>query len=248
MAQVPAQQFDMKPNGLKLAEHLAFRIRSEIRAANPPAGTVIGSELSLLARYGVSRAVFREAVRLLEHHQIAGMRRGPGGGLVVMEPDMDSVTQSVAIYLEYKAVDARQIFAARTTVELRVLELAAERIDEEGIRRLRQALDREAEIIESIRSSDEPYAGPYDEVVHEVHDILGELSGNEALRLFVKVLTGLTPGHAIPEYRKRQNFIVITKNIHRAHEAIVDAVVRGDVGLARHRMSKHLDSMVDWLH
>jgi DNA-binding FadR family transcriptional regulator len=201
----------------------------------------------LLARYGVSRAVFREAVRLLEHHQIAGMRRGPGGGLVVMEPDMDSVTESVAIYLDYKEVDAQQLFAARSSVELRVIELATERIDEDGIKRVRQALDREAEIIESIRSSEEPYAGPYDEVIHEVHDILGELSGNEALRLFVKVLTGLTPMHAVPAYRERKNFVTITEQIHQAHVAIVDAVVLGDVGLARHRMSKHLDGMAHWL-
>lgn len=45
-------------------------------------GQSLGPEAELLDRYQVSRAVFREAVRILEHQQIARTRRGPGGGLV----------------------------------------------------------------------------------------------------------------------------------------------------------------------
>ena len=64
----------------------AGRIVDDVVALGWPIGTVLGSESDLLERYGVSRAVFREAVRLVEHQQVASMRRGPGGGLVVSEP------------------------------------------------------------------------------------------------------------------------------------------------------------------
>ena len=234
-------------NGQKLAEHLASRIHREIRDANMPPGKVLGSEPILLARYGVSRAVLREAVRLLEHHQVAEMRLGQSGGLIVTEPDPVSVTRSVAIYLDYQGMDIHQIFAARSTVELRIIELVVERINEEGINRLRKALDRESEIIRSMQAGEEtadPYVG-HDEAVHEVHAILAEVGGNEALRLFTDVLTGLIPQYVVPEYRERKTLLILTQEVHREHAAIIEAVVLGDAGLARHRMSKHLDHMHD---
>ena len=66
---------------------VADRILGDIAEEGWPEGEVVGSEAELLERYGVSRAVFREAVRLLEHLQVARMRRGPGGGLVVLDAD-----------------------------------------------------------------------------------------------------------------------------------------------------------------
>jgi DNA-binding FadR family transcriptional regulator len=65
----------------KLAEALAARIERTIASRKWPVGAVLGSEESLLAKFRVSRAVLREAVRILEHHRTATMRRGPGGGL-----------------------------------------------------------------------------------------------------------------------------------------------------------------------
>ena len=75
------------PAGRKLAEVVADRIRDDIAADGWRVGEVFGSETDLLHRYEVSRAVLREAVRLLEHHSVAWMRRGPGGGLAVQTPD-----------------------------------------------------------------------------------------------------------------------------------------------------------------
>ena len=49
----------------------------------------------------MSRSVLREAVRLVEHHQVARMRRGPNGGLLICEPDAGPATRAVVIYLEY---------------------------------------------------------------------------------------------------------------------------------------------------
>ena len=64
-----------------------------------PLGEVLGSQSELIERYGVSRAVFREAVRLVENQQVAFMRRGPGGGLVVTEPTVDAIIDAAVLYL-----------------------------------------------------------------------------------------------------------------------------------------------------
>ena len=70
-------------------------------------GEVFGSEVALLERYRVSRAVLREAVRLLEYHAVATTRRGPGGGLVVAEPQAQASIDTIALYLHTASLVAK---------------------------------------------------------------------------------------------------------------------------------------------
>src|SRR5262249_29752956 len=88
----------------KRAELVAREIELEILERGWCVGESLGSEPELLARFGVSRSVFREAVRLLEHDDVARMRQGPGGGLVVTEPDAGTVARAAALLLEYDKV------------------------------------------------------------------------------------------------------------------------------------------------
>src|SRR4051794_26464474 len=85
----------------KLASKIARDIEAEIVRRGWAIGESLGSEPALQERFGVSRSVLREAVRLVEHHQVARMRRGPGGGLIICEPDAGPATRAVVIYLEY---------------------------------------------------------------------------------------------------------------------------------------------------
>ncbi len=54
---------------------------------------------SSLGRYGVSRGAAGEAIRFVEHQEVARMRRGPRGGLIITEPDVDAVIDAVVLYL-----------------------------------------------------------------------------------------------------------------------------------------------------
>ena len=96
-------------------------------------GESLGSEQALQQRYGVSRSVLREAVRLVEHHQVARMRRGPNGGLLICEPDAGPATRAVVIYLEYLGTTLGDLLNARLVFEPLAASLAAEHIDEAGI-------------------------------------------------------------------------------------------------------------------
>ena len=87
--------------------------------------------------------MLREAVRLVEHHQVARMRRGPNGGLLICEPDAGPATRAVVIYLEYLGTTLGDLLNARLVLEPLAASLAAERIDEAGIERLRAVLRAE---------------------------------------------------------------------------------------------------------
>jgi DNA-binding FadR family transcriptional regulator len=217
----------------KLAESVARRLQGKIAERGFPVGEVIGTEPDLLAELGVSRGVFREAIRLLEHDEVAEMRRGPGGGLVVTVPHASSVARSAALHLQFFGADSSDIFEARSALELTTVELAAQRIDETGIKLLRAALDSEAEQ-QSIG-----HLGS-----HHIHLVIADLTGNPALRLFVEVLARLTV-----EVRPAEQHDAATRqaDVRHAHARIVDAIIAGDGAVARHRMLRHLQGIGSYL-
>ena len=57
---------------------------------------------ALLERYRVSRAVLREAVRLLEYHAVATCAAGPAAGWWSHEPQAQASIDTIALYLQYR--------------------------------------------------------------------------------------------------------------------------------------------------
>jgi DNA-binding FadR family transcriptional regulator len=212
----------------KLAEAIADRIERDIVSRGWPVGTVIGSESELLAEYGVGRSVLREAIRLLEHHSVAVMRQGPGGGLVVTAPNLMSVAEAIALYLEYHAVSPAELFEARKALELTCVQMVVDRLDESGIARLRSLVAADASADAGADAA---------EHTHDWHIVLAELSGNAAIAMLVTILARLT--------RERERlpdaFDTSSGEVREAHARVTEAIIEGDVGLAKHRLVRHLD-------
>jgi DNA-binding FadR family transcriptional regulator len=224
----------------KLAEQTSEKIEMRIIEMDWPVGKVIGSEADLLAEYGVSRAALREAIRLLEHHNVANMRRGPGGGLIVAEPDPDAMAHAAAVYLRYRKVNPPDLFETRIPLELAAVRRAAEQIDEDGIVKLRAALAHESEFL----------GGESDATIHDFHVVVAELTGNPALHLFINVLTQLSAARFLgvtalfdKQAARSVSAAQEVKEVHGAHAAIADAIIAGDTALAQHRMLRHLNAL-----
>jgi DNA-binding FadR family transcriptional regulator len=219
------------PNG-KRAEAITRRITQQIVDEGLRPGQLVGAEPELIAREGVSRAVFREAVRLLEHHQIARMRRGPGGGLFVFEPSAGAVSDVAAIYLARHGMRLADLAEVRIGVEVAIAGLAAERVDGDAVMAIKEALDREAKTPEA----EQP------DVVHDLHAAVAAAAGNRVLELIALVLIRLSLIYQI-ERLAQGTREQISGEVLRAHEGIAAAVEAGDPELARHRMRRHLDAL-----
>ena len=216
----------------KGAEVVARNITQTIVTEGLPPGELVGTEPELIEREGVSRALLREAVRLLEHHQIARMRRGPGGGLFVMAPSANAVTEVAAIYLARRGMQLAELAELRTGVEVAITDLAAARIDEVGRAGLDEALTREEHATDAERV----------EAVHDLHAAVAAAAQNRVLHLVALVLIRLSRLHQIerlaPKAQKQ-----IRAEVFRTHEGIARAIEDGDRELARHRMRRHLEAL-----
>jgi DNA-binding FadR family transcriptional regulator len=168
------------------------------------------------------------------------MRRGPGGGLVVAEPDPDAMAHAAAVYLRYRKVSPPELFETRIALELAAVRSAAEHIDEVGIARLRTALARESGFL----------GGEADAAMHDFHVVVAELTGNASLHLFINVLTQLSAARFLgtaalfdQQAARRASPPGEIEEVHRVHQAIADAIIAGDTSLAQHRMLKHLNAL-----
>jgi DNA-binding FadR family transcriptional regulator len=216
----------------KRAEAVARRITQAVVAGRLLPGQLVGTEPELIEQEGVSRAVLREAVRLLEHHQIARMRRGPGGGLYVFEPSASAVTDVAAIYLARRGMRLADLAELRTGVEVAIAGLAASRIDPDGVSRLKVALECEA------KSPEAEHA----QVAHNLHEAVAATAHSRVLELVALVLIRLCQIYQIERLAPRTR-TQIRAEVHRAHEGIAAAVESGDRELTRHRTRRHLEAL-----
>lgn len=228
----PVTAVRARATGGKRAEAVARAIFAGMVDAGAAPGTPLGSEAELMARHSVSRAVVREAVRLLEHHDLAAMRRGPGGGLYATAPGPAGVTDVLALYLERHGIRGAHVFELRSGVELAAVDLAVDQLDGAGRARLDAALDAER-VATDVR---------FAEVAHDVHAVIASLSGNPVLELLAVVLIRLSRRLA-PRARSPRTRRHIEAEVHRSHRAIVAAVAGGDRQLARHRLLRHLQAL-----
>ncbi|MPY95057.1 MAG: GntR family transcriptional regulator, partial [Acidimicrobiia bacterium] len=164
----------------KLAERVALAIRRDIVLDGWPVGRVVGAEPELVDRYGVSRAVLREAVRIVEYLGVGRMRQGPGGGLVITAPNPTAVTQAAIVYLSYAQVSLGEVIGARSMVEQLAVGLATERAAAAEVEALRERMAAHVE-------------GPAHEYAPwRLHDEIAALTANPGIELFVKILGRIT--------------------------------------------------------
>jgi DNA-binding FadR family transcriptional regulator len=223
--------------GDKRASRIARSIEADIVRRGWTVGESLGAERSLQQRYGVSRSVLREAVRLVEHHQVARMRRGPNGGLLICQPDAGPATRAVVIYLEHLGTTIEEVLNARLVLEPQAASLAAERLDEPGIERLRAVLHAEAHW-----QPGQP--APRD----EFHVALAEQSKNPVLQLFVDVLMRLTRRY-LRDWGSGAAVEAIDRMRQRCsedHAGIVAAVTAGDFAAAKTLTEQHVEAVSAW--
>jgi GntR family transcriptional repressor for pyruvate dehydrogenase complex len=189
-------------------------IEARIRQAELKPGERLPTESAIMAQYGVSRTVVREAISHLQAAGLVQTRHGIGTFVLVPPPRANP------------AVDVLAILELRIGMETEAAWLAASRRTEAQLASLRGALA-------DMRRAQES-GQPTVEADVRFHRVLAESSAN---RYFVEMLGQLGKVLALRE-RPPGSF----EHMHREHEDIVDAIARHDADAARAAMRTHLSN------
>lgn len=206
----------------KLAEKVARAIKNRVVSERLTEGAHLGSEPELIAAYGVSRGVLREAIRILERQSVVRMVRGKGGGLRVSAPRPVSVVKSASVYLRALNIRQRSLQEVGRAMGLVAAELAARNAAGWEPQRLQARLAALA----SAR------AATVRELAFAHFNVLGDLSGSRAIGLVMSIGGNL---YALDESEEADQIIVREVLPERLRD-LVAAIATGDPDLARRRM------------
>jgi len=212
-----------------LVDELAARIQTRVLNGEIETGTWLRQE-SLAAEFGVSRTPVREALRKLQ-----------ATGLVEVQPRRGALVRGVS------ARDIREAYEVRAELEGLAAELAAARIRDRELQRLRDAQALFRQSVASLlawrerRTADDLPPDAYAEWNRGndlFHLAIQSVAGNARLsamladlhRGFPRDLTWLVLG---------ENARLLDENVAQ-HEAILDAIARHDSKAARRRMVEHV--------
>jgi GntR family transcriptional repressor for pyruvate dehydrogenase complex len=224
----------------KAAELVAADLRRQIICGELAQGDALPPESDLMAGFGVSRPTLREAFRVLESENLIAIRRGARGGARVQPPDREVAARYAAFTLEYRGVTLRDVYDARTALEVpSVGKLARDRTDADlGV--LEAALTSQEAVAQDARESIRLHG--------DFHTLLVRLAGNQTLTLLNEMLhdivevanTSLQPatGSAVQSARESTN---------KTHRRVLEHIRARDQRRAEDLWRRHLHEAKGYL-
>ncbi|MCL4531861.1 MAG: FadR family transcriptional regulator [Actinobacteria bacterium] len=210
----------------KLSEQVASRIESFILGNRLRQGEKLPPERELATRFGVSRAVVRESIKLLEERGLLEPRSGRGA--FVTTPGFGPMTSSLNVAYHMQDCTANDLYEARWCLESFIVGLATQRATETDVAKM------EAAIAVMDRNLDHP-----DEFVRadvEFHAALAAATHNPLFAVMSQPLVQmiLTMGHLGFSYGR-----VLER--HQNHQRLLDCIRNRDVDGAEAIIHHHLD-------
>ena len=171
--------------GTSAVQHAARVLRE--MAMHKAEGTLLGSGEDLVNQLGVSRPTLRQAGALVAQEQLIRIKRGVNGGYFSTRPSSLTVARMAAIYLQSHEAGLRELIEAVEPIRGALARMASHNRDATA----RQALE---DLLASERALADGGATDYRAFLRaerEFGRVLGELSGNSVLELFLSIVYDL---------------------------------------------------------
>jgi len=185
------------------------------------------SETALAERFGVSRNVIRESLKILKERGLVDSRNGTGS--YVTKPEAENISDVInRMALMDEDIDFKCIYDVRIILETAAARLAAEKVTDEELLKMEKLLERMKDrsiSVEERRETDFAF-----------HISIAEATGNALLVIFVRAMKNVFISMI-------EKGIFITGGIDDAsyrHGLILEALRKHDAKEAEEMMFNHL--------
>lgn len=242
MEEVRLARFDQAPGGAqsaelyqtvrsaRLYEQIVRQIEDSITAGSLKPGDQLPAERELAQKFGVSRTAVREAVKALRQKGL--VEAYSGRGTFITNGTSQAVRQSLDLLVRIGQADgSRHLAEVRAILEPEIAALAAGRIGEEHLARMRQAIDT----MDASRRDGHAFI----EADLDFHLALAEAARNPLILSLLDSIVGL-----LREQRLR--IFQVEGGPERGqlhHRRILAAIEQRDAQAARQAMREHLEQV-----
>jgi DNA-binding FadR family transcriptional regulator len=176
---------------------------------------------------------------VLESESLIQVQRGVRGGARVTRPRRETLARYAGLILEYEGVTVKDVYDARVTLEVPMVEQLAKSRDPKAIAELEQIVARESQL--------NPGGEAVDQLT-DFHAAIARLSGNDTLQIVSDML------HHIIEKANRS--LQPTKGARaeqaarrsaKTHRMVLDMIKAGDVEKAGELWKRHLQKAEEYV-
>jgi GntR family transcriptional repressor for pyruvate dehydrogenase complex len=215
----------------KAYEQVADQIRDLITAGQIGPEERLPNEAELAARFGVSRATVREALRVLGTQNLIRTAKGSHGGSFVTIPSVANIYESlgtnIGLLSQSADVTLEEFLELRELLEVPAARLAAVRGDEAALERVRATIPGQPKPVGSEREF------AYDQ---DFHAAVIQATDNTLLTIAAKPIFSALRTH-LRRTKLGDDFHAC---VNRDHGAILAALQAGDGEAASGEMREHL--------
>lgn len=228
----------------KTAELIAAQIRGQIVRRELQPGMTLPTEGELMAQLGVSRPTLREAYRILETESLISVRRGVGGGALVLTPDVAVGARYVGLLLQLDGATIADVYEARMALEPICAGMMAARKDPDDLKQLNQCCEQVADLISSSPDGiPEPHQ--WSRTTYRFHELVLQGSGNKTLALQGNLLQEVVATHyaaTVPEKFAENNHPERFRRVLLSFRKLATFVADGDREGAHKHWLKHMQT------
>ncbi len=206
-----------------IADELAQAIfRGELQV-----GERLPTERELSRHFGVSVPVVREALRILRRQGLLTVRRGYGGGIFVAYPNTDFAQDVLRVLLGTRQISLRDIAEVRLIYEPEIARLAATRITDAELEKLKDVVRRQQHGLREDRQ---------EEFNLHFHRLVAEAARNPVLAVVMEVVVSVL----LPEVRRMRLDLESKTHIVDFHRRLYEALAARDGERAARIMAEHV--------
>ena len=208
-------------------------ITQHIRSEGLQPGDLLPSEAAMTRQLNVSRTIVREALRSLSAMRLIDMSAGRRASVAKL--DTGAMSMVIEHGITTQQISVQQVYDVRRTIEMRTVALAA----------MRRSDEEASAIADAARLMLENFKSPDAVREHDIafHEAIAAASHNPVFALIVTAFSGVTRRTWVIGWRTRSSDEEQLKMI-KGHEAIADAILKGDPRLAAEHMAAHFDKSV----
>jgi GntR family transcriptional regulator, transcriptional repressor for pyruvate dehydrogenase complex len=208
-------------------EQIVEQIQAGIRTGSLARGQRLPTERELGERFGVSRGVVREAVKVLAAMGLVESRQG--SGIYVRRDPMPIISRALTLSVTPDESSVEQLFEFRQALEAFAAERAAVCRTEAQAATIRRIAALAGAAVDDIDA--------WDEVDDQFHEAIGDASGNDYVKAVLMAIRHMQSDITRLVARRIPGAVAIAA---QQHARIAEAIAMADAKAAAEAMATHV--------